>query len=95
MLLGRTAVVLACDLFEGATYAETGVARLDYIVDITFGSCLVGVGKELVYSFSFCARKALGSASALAALALRMATAPLAPITAIFLQKAKRSSHRS
>ena len=63
MLLGGDGLALGGNLFEGAADAETRVARFDHIVDVTFGCGLVGIGEEALYSFSFWARKAFGSAS--------------------------------
>ena len=43
MLLGRIDHLLGGELLKGADHTETGVARLDHIVDIAVAGCIVGI----------------------------------------------------
>ena len=48
MLLSRQGVALGGELSQAAADAETGVARLDDIVDVAVLGCLIRIGEELV-----------------------------------------------
>ena len=48
MLIPRILKFLVCKLLECPDHAETGVARLDDIIDIAIGSCIVRVAEEAV-----------------------------------------------
>ena len=48
VLLGRQGIALGGELCQTAANAETGVARLDDIVDVAVLGSLLRIGKELV-----------------------------------------------
>lgn len=48
MLLGRILYTLVMQLLEGADYAETSVAWLDDVIDVTLVSSVVWVAEELL-----------------------------------------------
>ena len=51
MLLGRQRLALCGKLGQSAADAETGVARLDHIVDIAILGCLIRSGEQVVVLF--------------------------------------------
>ena len=48
MLLGGEGVALRCELSQTAADAETGITRLDDIVDVAILGSLIRVGEKLV-----------------------------------------------
>ena len=51
MLLGGQSITLGSELCQSTTDAETGVARLDDIVDIAILGCLIRISEQLVVLF--------------------------------------------
>ena len=48
MLLGGQGIALGGELSQTATDAETGIARLDHVVDVAVLGGLIRIGEELV-----------------------------------------------
>ena len=54
MLLGRIALLLCSEHLKSADDAESGVARLDDIIDVAVFSGIVGIGEEVgIFLFLF------------------------------------------
>ena len=60
MFLCRTHFALVLKLSKGTANAETRVARLDHVVDITILGSLVGIREEVVLLLLFLSEECLG-----------------------------------
>lgn len=53
MFLGRVGEFLCGELLKSADHAETGVARLDDIINVAVACSIVGVAEQFVVLFFF------------------------------------------